>query len=165
MPELESIRIWARDSEKSRRLANQLTSSKVEAADDDLEAAVNDADIVSTATSSIGPVIKGEWVQPGTHVDLVGAFRADMREADDALMQRARVFVDSRDTTIDHIGELMIPLREGVIDQPDILGDLYDIVPGEVGRNSESDITLFKNGGGAHLDLMTADVIYKSVTV
>ena len=92
----------------------------------------------------------------GTHVDLVGAFRPDMREADDALMRKGRIFVDNYDTTIAHIGELMIPIASGVISSSNVLGDFYELISGHVGRRADGDITIFKNGGGAHLDVMTA---------
>jgi ornithine cyclodeaminase len=111
---------------------------------------------------SSDPILHGDWVAKGTHVDLVGAFRSDMREADDTLIQRACIFVDSRDTTIDHIGELKIPIARGIITRSDILGDLYDIEAGRAGRRNGEEITLFKNGGGAHLDLMTAGAILRA---
>jgi ornithine cyclodeaminase len=117
------------------------------------------ADIISTATMSKTPVLNGEWITPGTHVDLIGAFKADMREADDSLLQKARLFVDSYDTTLHHIGELMIPLASGVLQQSDVLADYYSLVKGAAGRISAEDITVLKNGGGAHLDLMTAKCI------
>ena len=125
---------------------------------DDLATAVHEADIISCATMASDPVIKGEWLREGQHLDLIGAFKADMREADDLAMQRAKAFVDSRVTTIEHIGELMIPIASGVISATDVQGDLYDLVRGG-GRTSDDEITLFKNGGGAHLDLMTGKVI------
>ncbi len=124
---------------------------------DDLEAAVCAADIVTSATMSTEPFIKGEWFQPGQHIDLIGAYRPDMREADDTALTRARIFVDSRATTIDHIGELKIPIVAGVIQPEDILADHYE--PEKFKRTSEDEITLFKNGGGAHLDLMTSRYI------
>ena len=102
------------------------------------------------------PLIQGEWLKPGTHLDLVGAFRKNMREADDEAMRRAQVFVDSRKTTIGEIGELVIPMETGVISEKDVLGDLYDLCTSAIGRQNPQDITLFKNGGGGHLDLMTA---------
>ena len=103
-------------------------------------------------------------MRPGTHVDLIGAYKADMREADDALMARARLFVDSRETTA-HIGELLIPIASGAITAGSVLGDLYDLVrPGAKGRQSDDDTTVFKNGGGAHLDLMIASWIIDSLS-
>ena len=121
---------------------------------DDLKAAVAQADIITSATMSTTPLIRGDWLQAGQHVDLIGAYRPDMREADDDTLRRARVFVDSYDTTLGHIGELKIPLESGVIQRSDILGDYYDAA--HFTRQSDDEITLFKNGGGAHLDLMTA---------
>ncbi|MEM7567395.1 MAG: ornithine cyclodeaminase, partial [Pseudomonadota bacterium] len=117
------------------------------------------SDIVSTATLSHAPVLEGAWIGPGTHVDLVGAFRPDMREADDALLLKAAIHVDARETVLDHIGELAIPLAAGTIARADVRGDLYDLVAGRGGRASDDAITLFKNGGGAHLDLMIARAI------
>ena len=124
----------------------------------DLESAVMASDIVTTATMSREPLIEGDWLGPGQHVDLIGAYRADMREADDAALTRSRIFLDSRDTVLGHIGELKIPLEEGVVTPEDIEGDFYDIEAGAFTR-APDDITLFKNGGGAHLDLMTARYI------
>ncbi|WP_298496847.1 ornithine cyclodeaminase [uncultured Maritimibacter sp.] len=124
----------------------------------DLAQAVAQADIVTSATTAKTPILRGDWLRPGQHVDLIGAFRADMREADDRALTRARIFVDSRDTTMHHIGEIKIPLEAGVIAPGDILGDFYDLAGGGFARQPE-DITLFKNGGGAHLDLMTARYI------
>ena len=115
------------------------------------------ADIIAAATLARQPVIAGAWVRPGTHVDLIGAYKADMREADDAMMARAALFVDSRDTTLGHIGELLMPIATGAITADSVLGDLYDLVrPDTRRRTSDDEITVFKNGGGAHLDLMIA---------
>ncbi|MCZ4352609.1 ornithine cyclodeaminase [Roseovarius aestuarii] len=124
---------------------------------DDLQTAVSAADIVTSATMSTEPLIKGEWLRPGQHIDLIGAYRPDMREADDAALQRSRVFVDSYDTTVGHIGELKAPLASGAISRDHLQADFYQ--PERFKRTSEDEITLFKNGGGAHLDLMTSRYI------
>lgn len=152
------ISLWNRTPEKARDLAERLDLTPVT----DLEAAVAEADIVATATMARAPVLKGDWLRPGQHVDLIGAFTADMREADDTALRRARLFVDSRETTLDHIGELKIPLAAGAISREDVLGDLYDLCNGASGRQSDDDITLYKNGGGAHLDLMTGRYILRA---
>ena len=152
-PDIE-ISIWNRTKAKAEGLGVRVV--------DDLEAAVAKADIISCATMATDPIIKGDWLREGQHLDLIGAFKADMREADDVAMQRAKVFVDSRATTIEHIGELMIPLANGAIQKSNILADLYDLATGQSGRTSDADITLFKNGGGAHLDLMTGREILKA---
>jgi len=127
---------------------------------DDLEAAVRGADVICTATMANQPLIKGEWLQPGQHLDLIGAYKPDMREVDDAAMARARVFVDSRSTTLHHIGELIDPLASGAITEADIVADFYDD-PALFTRRSADEITIAKNGGGAHLDLMTASYIQR----
>ncbi len=106
---------------------------------------------------STDPLIKGDWLQPGQHVDLIGAYRPDMREVDDAALQRARVFVDSRETTIGHIGELKIPIAAGAFAARDVVADYYQL--DQFKRHNADEITLFKNGGGAHLDLMTSRYI------
>jgi ornithine cyclodeaminase len=159
-PELTQINLWNRTAEKAEALAAKLTADGLPVtAVTDLPKAAAEADIIVTATMSTDPVLMGEWVSPGTHVDLIGAFRAEMREADDALLQKARLFVDNRGTTLHHIGELKIPLASGAITEADVLADLYDLNQGHAGRTSPEEITVFKNGGGAHLDLMTAFAI------
>jgi ornithine cyclodeaminase len=125
----------------------------------DLRTAVRAADIICTATMSHEPIIEGEWLQPGQHLDLIGAYRPDMREVDDEALQRARIFVDSRATTIHHIGELKDPIARGVISEGDVIADFYDIAKGSFDRRDAAEITIAKNGGGAHLDLMTAAYI------
>lgn len=125
----------------------------------DLEAAVRGADVICTATMSREPLLKGAWLQPGQHIDLIGAYTPAMREADDEVMRRASLFVDSRATTVHHIGELKDPIARGVITEADIKGDFYDMAQGAYRRTSDEEITVAKNGGGAHLDLMTSAYI------
>ncbi len=153
-PGLE-VEVWNRTAARAEALAVHAGVRAVA----DLPAAVERADIIAVATMAKTPVLRGEWLRAGQHVDLIGAFTADMREADDAALQRSRIFVDSVATTVGHIGELMIPLASGAIARDDILGDLYDLAQGAEGRVSPEDITLCKNGGGAHLDLMVGRVI------
>lgn len=155
IPDLE-VTIWARRPAAAQALADTHPGAR---AVTDLEQAVRAADIIATCTMAKEPLIRGEWLQPGQHLDLIGAYTPDMREADDTSMKRARIFVDARATTIGHIGELMIPMAAGVITEADVLGDFHDMVAGRAGRRSDDEITLFKNGGGAHLDLMTARMI------
>lgn len=154
-----SVTVWARRPEAASALAARYPGTLVAQG---LEAAVRDADIVATCTMASEPLIRGAWLRPGQHIDLIGAFTPEMREADDDAMRRARVFVDSRATTLRHIGELMAPLASGVIREEDVLGDFHDLVAGRAGRRSDDEITLFKNGGGAHLDLMTARMILRA---
>lgn len=125
---------------------------------DDLQQAVKSADVICTATMATEPLIRGEWLQPGQHLDLIGAYKPGMREVDDTAMARARLFVDARATTIQHIGELIDPLKSGAITESHIVADFYDD-PAIYTRRSDDEITIAKNGGGAHLDLMTANYI------
>nr|WP_232843754.1 ornithine cyclodeaminase [Rhodobacter amnigenus] len=127
---------------------------------EDLEAAVRAADVICTATMATEPLIRGDWLQPGQHLDLIGAYKPGMREVDDSAMRRARVFVDARATTLHHIGELIEPLKSGAITEADIVADYWDD-PARFVRRSAEEITIAKNGGGAHLDLMTAMYIQK----
>lgn len=151
-PGLERIILWNRTFEKARQLANEKGVEAME----DLPTALALADIVSSATMAVEPFLDGDWVQPGTHVDLIGAYRPDMREAKDNLITKGSLFVDARETTIHDIGELSIPIANGVLREDDVKGDFYDLCNGANGRSSPDEITIFKNGGGAHLDLMTA---------
>ncbi len=163
-PGIERVTIWNRTLARAEALAEQRRADglRVEVAAD-LAAAVGAADVISVATRSEMPVIRGEWLAPGTHLDLVGAFTPTMREADDAAIRRGRLFVDARETTLSHIGELMIPIERGVIGEGDVIADLYDLAAGFAFERAGSDITIYKNGGGAHLDLMTAATIYRGV--
>ncbi|UWQ18181.1 ornithine cyclodeaminase family protein [Jannaschia sp. M317] len=145
--------VWSRTPATARAFAE---ARGIEHAPD-LATAVPEADIVTCATMSTTPLLRGDWLRPGQHIDLIGAYRPDMREADDAVLRRATIHVDSRDTTLDHIGELKIPLAAGVIARDAVRADYYDA--NGMQRTSQEEITLFKNGGGAHLDLMTARYI------
>lgn len=161
-PGLTTILVWNRSAAR----ANELVSKHAESGVDvrvmpNLEAAVATADIISCATLSSAPIIHGDWVKPGSHVDLIGAYKSNMREADDALMRKADLYVDCRDTTLEHIGELLIPIENGVIAREDVLGDLYELCAGTASRRGNTTTTVFKNGGGAHLDLMIADYIMR----
>ena len=146
--------VWNRTTKNAELMAAERPTLSVAT---DLKQAVRNADIVTSATMSTKPLIKGEWLQAGQHIDLIGAYRPDMREVDDAALQRSRIFVDSLDTTVRHIGEIKIPTESGVISTDDIVADYYNIK--NFTRQSDDEITLFKNGGGAHLDLMTSRYI------
>ena len=153
-PDLTDIRIWGRTRERAQAHVEAVPFPLTVC--DTAENAVRGADIVTSATASRSPVIKGNWVKPGAHVDLVGAHGPDMREADDLLISSASLFVDSRETVLEHIGEFRIPIEKRLISPANVQGDLYDLVMGDSHRRGDDEITLFKNGGGAHLDLMMA---------
>jgi len=153
------FQVWNRSPKNAAKMVADLSDAYDISQAKDLADAVANADIINCATMSTDPVIDGAWLQAGQHINLIGAYRPDMREVNDAALQNARIFVDSRDTTIEHIGELKLPIANGVISKNDVLADFYDIPTGGFDVCGSDDITLFKNGGGAHLDLMTAKLI------
>lgn len=152
-PGIDRVLIWNRTAKNAEELA---VTDDIFEVTEDLPTAVAQADIICCATMSSEPILPGASIRPGTHVDLVGAYRIDMREADDELHRRGNWFVDSFDTTLDHIGELAIPLKQGTITRDAVQGDLHALVSQQIGRVSDDQITVFKNGGGAHLDVMIA---------
>lgn len=158
VPSIERVSIWNRTPARAEALAAELADLGAEAAAG-LKEAVEAADIVSCATMAVEPLIEGAWLRPGVHLDLVGAYLPHMREADDAAVSRSRIFVDSRASALE-TGEIKIPLETGVISAADVAADHYQLASGAApGRTSDGDITLFKNGGGGHLDLMAAQYL------
>lgn len=154
-PSIQEVTIWNRTAARAEALAAEMTDLGP-AVTTDLRTAVETADIVSCATMAVEPLIRGSWLRPGTHLDLVGSYLPHMREADDHAISRSRVFVDSRQSAFD-TGEIGIPIASGVIEATDIVGDHYQLATASVpGRTTHEDITLFKNAGGGHLDLMAA---------
>ena len=125
---------------------------------------MREADIVSCATLSAVPLIRGAWLKKGAHLDLVGAFSPKTREADDAAVKRARVYVDSRATAPKASGDIAIPLRKKVIAAKDIQGDLFELCRGTAkGRKRKDEITLFKSTGLALEDLAAAVLVWNAV--
>ena len=161
-PSLRRVLVWNRTAERATRVAGRLREEGIDAeAVGDLAAATRTADIVSTCTRSHEPLLRGADLKPGTHLDLVGGYTPLTREVDDEAARRSRVFVDRRESAFHGVGDILQPIASGAIRQADVLGDLYDLVDGRVvGRQSASDITFFKNAGGGHLDLMTAEEIF-----
>ncbi|MDH3762337.1 MAG: hypothetical protein OEU50_15245, partial [Gammaproteobacteria bacterium] len=164
-PSLKRVQVWNRTGDKARQLCDRL-ATRFPGIDfstvGDIESGARQADLICSAIGCKQPIIEGTWLKPGTHVDLIGAFTADMREADDEVLTRGSLFVDARETTVNHIGELMIPLSAGVISEADVLADFSDLCQQRhPGRQSEDEITVFKNGGGGHLDLMCARILHQ----
>lgn len=155
-----NVLIWGRSPDKAIRLARRLDRPDFRvAATEDLEAAVRGAHVVSCATLSNDPLIRGDWLQPGQHLDLVGAFRPDMRECDDAAVRRARVFVDTRAGALAEAGDIVQPIESGALDPADVAGDLFELTRGErAGRRYYDQITLFKSVGTALEDLAAAEL-------
>jgi ornithine cyclodeaminase len=155
---IREVRVWGRRPEKAAALAARLDSAgRRVTAVSDLEAAVRDADVVSCATLSRDPLVHGEWLRPGTHLDLVGGYTPEMREADDEAIRRATVFVDTRAGALAEAGDLVQPLRAGILREEDVAGDLADLVLGRcAGRRTPDEITMFKSVGTALEDLAAA---------
>ncbi len=164
-PSLRRVLIWNRSQERATQLSVSLRQEGIEAeAVDDLASATRLADLICTCTRSHEPLVLGGNLRPGTHLDLVGGYTPETREADDEAARRARVFVDRRESAFKGVGDILQPIANGAIGAADVLGDLYDLLGGAVpGRRSPSDITFFKNAGGAHLDLMTAELVFLQI--
>ena len=163
-PSLRRVLIWNRTPERAAEVAALLAQEGIAVeVTRDLEAASRAADIITTCTRSHEPMIKGDNLKPGVHLDLVGGYTPETREADDEAVRRALVFVDRRESA-SGVGDILQPITNGVIGEIDVLGDLYDLVGGTVaGRRSPDDITFFKNAGGGHLDLMTSEVVFQQL--
>lgn len=157
------VTIWNRTPAAAERLAAALDRPGLAVtATSDLAAAVSAADIVSAATMSPDPLVRGEWLKPGAHVDLVGAYTPRMREADDEAIRRARVYVDTRGGALKEAGDIVQPLAAGVLGAADIAGDLADLCQGTApGRQSAEEITLFKSVGSAIEDLAAAILVWQ----
>jgi len=160
-PDLVQVQVWGRNAQTRAALVGALAHEGLPAtACDDLQAAVRGSDIISCATTSQVPLMLGEWLQPGTHVDLVGAFKPDMREVDDAAIAATRVFVDTYAGALAEAGDLVQPLRAGIIDRAHLVAELAELVRGEkAGRIAATDITLFKSVGTALEDLAAAQLV------
>lgn len=160
-PSLQHVLIWNRTRERAADVVALMAKEGVETEMvGDLEAATRRADIITTCTRSHEPLVKGADLKPGTHLDLVGGYTPETREADDEAARRALIFVDRRESAFHGVGDILQPIANGVIRESDVLGDLYDLAAGSVaGRRSATDITLFKNAGGGHLDLLAAETV------
>ena len=156
---ITDVLVWGRNFTDAKKLAKALRNQDFTIdATADLPDAVDGAHIVCCATSAREPVLQGAWLSPGVHVDLVGSVTPDMRETDDAVMERARVFVDLRNGAL-ATGDLAIPIANGVITDADIAGDMIQLTQGEIaGRRYYDQITLFKSCGSALTDLAGAQI-------
>ena len=154
---IRRVLVWNRTQARAEALAAKVKLPGVAArATPDIASAMAEADVISAATMSTTPLIQGRWLRPGHHLDLVGGFREEMREADDEAVRRSRIFVDARFTAAAHAGDICQPLASGLIADSDIT-DTFQLARGErPGRQDDGEITLFKSGGGGHEDLGTA---------
>jgi alanine dehydrogenase len=126
------------------------------------ETLARESDVICTCTTSPAPLFDGNWLRPGTHLNLVGAFQPETREVDDVTVKRARIVVDTYDGALQEAGDLLIPIKNGTIDRSHIAADLHEIASGKKpARRSAESITLFKSVGCALEDLVTAQLIYQ----
>lgn len=159
------VTLWNRTRSRAVRTAFALSAAGIEPTiADDLEEAVREADIVSCATLSSEPLVRGKWLKKGSHVDLVGAYTPKMRESDDEAVKRARIYVDTRAGAPKEAGDLALPIKRKIITTEDIQGDLFDLCRGTVkGRRRKDEITLFKSVGTAIEDLAAAILVWNSL--
>ena len=164
---IKSIRIWNRTPANAEKVAAALRAEGLPAeAAGDLGAEMAEADIVSSATISNEPLVRGAQLKTGAHVDLVGGFTPTMREADDAAITRARVYVDTRAGATKEAGDIVQPLASGVLKADAIVADLHELARGQKkGRQSADEITLFKSVGAALEDLAAGIAVYKALSV
>jgi alanine dehydrogenase len=155
---IRRMTVWGRSAAKARDLAQMLRAKGLPAeATDDVETAARSADIVTTATLSAEPVVRGAWLKPGAHLDLVGAYTPKMRETDDDAVRRGRVYVDTRAGAMKEAGDIVQPLASGAL--AEVVGDLFELTRGEAaGRRSAEEITVFKSVGTALEDLAAAQL-------
>jgi ornithine cyclodeaminase len=167
---LRDVQIWGRNPDRARSLAATMAGNPFAnsmgnpggaisiTATEDLEAAVRRSDIVSCATLSQRPLVRGAWLGPGQHLDLVGAFTPDMCEVDDQAVARCELYVDTRSGALHEAGEIIGAIQRGVIGAADIRGEFADLATGQFCRSTPQAITLFKSVGSALEDLIAAEL-------
>lgn len=162
---IREVVIWNRTPANAEAVAHQFASAPFRVhVTDDIEAACRASDIVSAITLSKDPLIRGAWLKPGTHVDTAGAFTKDMRETDDEVVRRARLFADTMAGAFGEAGDFLQPIAAGVIGRDAILGDLYDLTRGKIpGRRRPDEITFFKSVGASIEDLAAAVAVYEAM--
>lgn len=162
---IKKVSIWNRSPARAEEVAENLAGESFTAeVVSEREVAARDADIVTCITLSQTPVLEGDWLKAGAHIDLVGAFRPNAREADDAAIRRAKVYVDTRRGALKEAGDIVIPIAAGILKEGDVQGDLFDLCRGQAkGRMSAAEITLFKSVGTAIEDLAAAIKVWKKL--
>jgi ornithine cyclodeaminase len=159
------VQIWNRTPAHAEAVAAQFKDSNIDVrVVHDLESACREADLIASATISSEPLIRGAWLKPGVHVDCVGAYTKSLRETDDDVVRRARIYADTFAGCFGEAGDILQPIATGVIDKDAVRGDLYGLTRGSVvGRNSADEITFFKSVGASIEDLAAAIAVYEGV--
>ncbi|PLW75896.1 ornithine cyclodeaminase family protein [Cohaesibacter celericrescens] len=162
---IKKVTIWGRNQEKASALADRLADLALDVTiTNDRQKAVSEADIVSCATMSSTPLVEGAWLKPGAHLDLVGAYRPDMRESDDEAVAKSRVYVDTLAGATKEGGDITQPLATGVLALDDIRGDLFGLCRDKCSaRWGAEEVTLFKSVGTALEDLAAAKYVYEKL--
>jgi ornithine cyclodeaminase len=162
---IDAVRVWSRTAARSEAVVGTLRSAGLAGeVCGDLATGLADADIVTCATTARAPVVAGRLVRAGTHVDLVGGFTPEMREADDELVRRGEVFVDTFAGALAEAGDLVQPIAAGAISRGHVRAELADLVAGRhAGRRSPDEITVFKSVGTALEDLCAARLVWERV--
>ena len=163
MHPLVHVTIWNRSRSNADKLAEELATESFSVdVTEDREAAIADADIISAATISATPLIEGAWLKAGAHVDLVGAFKPDLRESDDDAVRRAILFVDTFDGALKEAGDLVQPIKAGIISRDDIAAELAMLCRGDhPGRRDDMEITLFKSTGASLEDFAAGCLVWE----
>ncbi len=161
-PSLTRVMLWGRHHDRAQALAQTLADEGLPVtATPYLEAAVRSAHIISCATTSTAPIVKGEWIQPGTHIDLVGGFTHAMREVDSDAVAKSRISVDTYDGVLAEAGDIVVPMEQGIITRDAIVAQFAQLVRGECkGRTHDDQITLFKSVGTGLSDLAAAQLVF-----
>lgn len=163
---IKQVYIWGRSFEKAQTICNQLSNEQFEVQPiETFETIISEVDIISCATLSKTPLVLGKYINPGQHIDLVGAYKKDMREADNDAIIKSSVFVDTYQGGLKESGDIVIPLQEGILNKNDIKADLFELCNNnKMGRTSDKEITLFKSVGHAIEDLAAATYYYDKYT-
>jgi alanine dehydrogenase len=163
-PSIEEIKVWSRTPANAKRFVEIQTKKwekSIELASSP-EEAVSDSDIICTTTASSSPILEGDWVRSGAHVNAVGASTPNLRELDSKLVARSRLFVDRRESALNESDDIRIPIKEGTITEHHIIGEIGDLVLGKIhGRTSDDEVTLFKSLGIAIEDLAASSFVYE----
>lgn len=166
---IKKVFVWGRSIEKAQAVCQQVANFYLDCSLDckpitDIEANIAEADIISCATLSQQSLIFGKWLKPGQHLDMVGAYRPDMREMDDECLTRGRIFVDNVETACRETGDIAIPLADGIITSNDIEADLFALCRKQFKiTRAKTDITVFKSVGHALEDLTAAKLVFEFV--
>lgn len=156
---IKDVYIWGRDKSKALKIVEELKDDFNIKAIDNIEDEISNVDIISCATLSVEPLIFGKYLRAGQHVDLIGAYKPNMREADDELIKTVDIYIDS-DMAKKETGDIKIPLDTNVIKEEDIKADLFELTRKiKEGRTSDSSITLFKSVGHGLEDLAAAKLV------